>query len=542
MAKGRKAGVKNTKKKSIRDVAREQSHPGVDGSTRIDKLFVDANKKTTPMRLAHKRRILERILQYIEESGSIVELEARLLLDFSAWCAFHLDARTGEALFLAPWQEEFVEKVFTHKQTKAFCCRRTGKSTATPALVLFYLCRNDHRQVVFFAPTKDQDFCYQSARKMLAGSRTLMDLYVDVKPAMEKFELKNGSGAVSKSVGLQQQGKLARGESGDIIVVDEFQIVPASVLNEVIKPILADAYSEKRMVYIGTPDASVNVDLESDWNRAVAGKIPGCATMQVPWQRGVREGCITMEYVREAYEDSLPDEFTQEYCAEFAKQGGKWYPYNELAACVKTGVEWPTNIVKLGRLIMAIDWAKEQDRTQILIAEVDAATKTQRYVYWKEINPAKGKIGYTEQFEFVKELFWKYKPNMIIPDATSQQDAFIEALTHGENAIPQTFFFKENKDDDKWGYNATGGRNYNMHRLHKKNIFDGRIIVPDDEVFYTKWIKEHNDLLTRPIQGGTAVGFDNPRKGFKDLCIVSAMLSYAVGRVRGPACHYLGSF
>ncbi len=190
---------------------------------------------------------------------------------------------------------------------------------------------------------------------------------------------------------------------------------------------------------------------------------------------------------------------------------------------------------------MAIDWAKERDRTQILIAEI-GKNKAQKYVFWKEIDPKKGKIGYTEQIKYVKDVFWRFKP-MIIPDSSGQQDTYIELLTSGENAIPPGFIFKEDPSvPDKMGFKATGERNYNMHRIHKKYILDGMVKFPAEEVFLEKWVGEHNAILTKPIMGGSAVGFDCPRIGYKDLCVTAAMLSYAVSRDSGPACHMLGVF
>jgi hypothetical protein len=90
-----------------------------------------------------------------------------------------------------------------------------------------------------------------------------------------------------------------RGEKATDIIVDEIGQVRKEVREVVIDDMMADAYSEKRMTLMGTPDKLINPYLEVEWEEKQLDPDIGTFTMDI-WE-GVRQGCIAPDYVRDRF-------------------------------------------------------------------------------------------------------------------------------------------------------------------------------------------------------------------------------------------------
>jgi len=250
-------------------------------------------------------------------------------------------------------------------------------------------------------------------------------------------------------------------------------------------------------------------------------------------------------------EEATPDEVDMYLYCRFPKQTDRWYDRTMLWAVPKgepflesepDGLPMPESGAVYA---VAVDWAKEHDRTEILVADI--RDNILHYRFWKRIYP-KGK-EYSEQRVYVKALMARLRAQWIVVDATSVQDAFVEELMRGENAIPPALFYKMKvgENAEKVGFHASSESNYEMHRNHKLNIVNGKIRIAREgqleAIFFQDWVKQHNQLEKHPIQSGKYVKLEAPRNGYKDLAVTSAMLSLRISSLQqGPPAFYIGTF
>ncbi len=503
------------------------------------------NESTTKQQFENRAEVLSRIYRYIKESVSDEELYSYLIKDFPAWAAFYLNGDNGKPLFLAKWQIEYSKLMDNFPKVWAFCTRKSGKSTLLSAKILFNVCKNDYKRIVCLAPTIKQVFVFDDIRKFLIESPFLTETYVNNggKNVSEEIYLTNHSKILKHTIGLQSRGALIRGEKGDTLIIDEMQLIERDIMSSVIKPILWDTYSQKSLNMIGTPSLDANPELNFEWDSwqkceniecgklftkpyqlkcSHCGIIRQRAVYHLGWERAVREGCIPYNRVVKDMESMTPDEIDMEIHAIFPTQSGRFFPLQSLFDCGQK-YKFQDMPTKGKTYVMSVDWAKQRDKTQMIIAEVRGDELF--YVYYYTIDPKKGIVDYDVQMEFVKHLFHLWDVSWIIVDATGIQDVFVDNLTKaGKESIPKGSFYKDEKK--RYGYIATDISNYEMWRNHRQQIINQKIHYPKlDEVFKRDWIKEHNQLKKKPIKDATLIKLVAPRNGYKDMAVCSAMLS-----------------
>jgi hypothetical protein len=139
------------------------------------------------------------------------------------------------------------------------------------------------------------------------------------------------------------------------------------------------------------------------------------------------------------------------------------------------------------------------------------------------------KIDYEKQVAIVKDMYWDYGCTWLCPDATSTQDAIIRMLVTGDRPIPEGSIYMTG---DRLGYCATDVLNDQMWRNHRQQMIKGRIRVPAEGAlekrFSEVWKREHNELDAKMIRNGQLVKLEEPKNGYKDLAVASAMLSLLI--------------
>jgi len=481
-----------------------------------------------------RKEVLQRFKKYVETSTSDEEFYARVWNDFPVWSIAFIDDDSNTPLFPAVWQAEYAKKMGTKKYVWAMCSRKVGKSTLLAVKNLHDMCGLVPKRIVCFAPTLKQDFVFEKMGKYLYNSPYLREVFVGQKGSITKdyIELINGSSCQNKTIGLSTKGELTRGEYGDIVTVDEVQKIEAPVMRQVIFPIIADAYSEKKFRMLGTPNLYTNPNLEREWRqwkRDSEGLESEYGFMQVDWRRGVREGCLDEKYVLKERERMTPDEFSMEYEAIFPEQGSRFFDTAILDSCMDESAGF-SNTRSGGKVYcLSVDWATFVNRTQIVVGELDKESKELRYIAWKEIDPKRARLDYENQIELVKAMFWNYGCEWMCPDATSNQDALIRMLVTGANPIPEGMIYKTG---DRTGYVATDVLNDQMWKNHKQQIVKGRIKIPlngaTERRFFESWKKEHNELDVKVIRNGQMIKLEEPKNGYKDLAVACGMLSLVI--------------
>jgi hypothetical protein len=497
---------------------------------RLKKIKEVVADSVTPIQFETRKSIKERLEKYILESTSDEDFYAKAWNDFPVWTLSFIDDDSGNPLFLARWQIEYAQKLAHKRYVWAMCSRKVGKSTLLAIKNIHDMCGLKPKRISCFAPTMKQDYVFDKMNRYLATSPYLYEVFVDAGSLTKEYiELTNHSSSQNRTIGIATKGELVRGEYGDIVTVDENQKIEQSVMRQIIEPILADSYSEKSMRLLGTPNLYTNPSLDSEWRKWVRdSEAPDSeyGYMRVDWQRGVLEGCLNEKYILKMKEKMTPDEFAMEFEAIFPEQGTRFFDVSMLSLCMDNSLSFTKEPEAGKTYVMAVDYAKFVNRTQIVIGEWNPETKKMKYAFWREIDPKREKLDYETQIDIVKELFWKYKCVWICPDATSNQDALISMLTTRENAIPPALLYHTG---ERVGYCASDVLNDSMWRNHRQQITRGRIIVPTagatEKRFADKWKKEHNELDVKIIRNGQMIKLEEPMNGYKDLAVACGMLS-----------------
>ena len=485
---------------------------------------------TTQIQFDIRKETLNRLRNYIDLSNADEDFYAKVWNDFPVWSVSFVDDDSGNPLFPAKWQNEYANKMAYKKYVWAMCSRKVGKSTLLAVKNLHDMCGFKPKRISCFAPTLKQDYVFDKMNKYLSTSPYLYEVFVNAGSLTKEYiELTNHSSCQNRTIGMATKGELVRGEYGDIVTVDENQKIEASVMRQVIEPILADAYSEKSMRLLGTPNLFTNPNLDAEWRKwMLDSEVPESdyGFMRVDWRRGVEEGCLNERYVLKMKDKMTPDEFAMEFEAIFPEQGSRFYDASLLNTCMDNLLFFRTTPIADKSYAMAVDYAKFVNRTQIVVGEWDRKTKKLQYVFWREIDPKREKIDYEIQIDIVKDIFWKLGCTWICPDATSNQDALISILTNGANAIPPALIYKTG---ERLGYCATDVLNDTMWRNHRQQMTRGRIKVPTagatEKRFSDKWKKEHNELDVKIIRNGQMIKLEEPVNGYKDLAVACGMLS-----------------
>jgi len=484
----------------------------------------------TQLQLDTRKDIARRLNKIGDESQTDEEFYSKAWNDFPVWSVAFIDDDSGNPLFPAKWQIEYARMMAYKKYAWAQCSRKVGKSTLLAIKNLHDMCGFKPKRISCFAPTLKQDYVFDKMNKYISSSPYLYEIFVrEGSLTKEYIELTNKSSCQNRTIGMATKGELVRGEYGDIVTVDEYQKIEERVIRQVIEPIIADAYSDKQMRLLSTPNLFTNPNLENEWRRWKRDSEKPDSEygyMHVDWLRGVAEGCLNEKYVLKMKEKMTPDEFSMEFEAMFPEQGSRFFDASMLDTCMEHYGMFK-NTPESGKIYaMAVDYAKFVNRTEIIVGEWDKITKKMPYVYWREIDPKREKIDYETQIDIVKDIFWKFKSSWICPDATSNQDALISMLTTGANAIPPAFIYKTG---ERLGYCATDVLNDTMWRNHKQQMVRGRIKVPmggaTEKRFSNVWKKEHNELDVKMIRNGQMIKLEEPMNGYKDLAVACGMLS-----------------
>jgi hypothetical protein len=511
---------------------------------RFNSLRETRDKSSTQVQYDTRNEIIGRIKAIIDIVVDEDDLYRRIYADFPLWCALFIDDDEGNPLFPAKWQIEFTDDIDEKSFVWTLCSRKCGKSTIMAAKLAWMLCGPTRMRIIVYAPTHGQAFVYKKMRKFVEGSPYLMERFFSLgnggNITGDLITSSNGSEVVNRSISISTGGSTIRGEYGNMILVDEIQEIDQDIMDTVVFPSIADKYGKKKLIMIGTPSNYKNPQLESRWDDwgDKATKNIEYSRFTVDWKRAADEGCINTEYVLGQKKNMTPDDFAMEYEARFPDTSQRFFP-KEIILSLRDpkSVFIKDRKPKTGKTyIMAADWAKFLNNTQIVVGELGTDGKI-AYVDWVEFNPKRERIDYWTQAEKAKELFWTYNVQWFIPDTTTTQDMIVDLLIQDGDSwhgIPRGCLYREDSNKDIFGYKATAPKNWEMWKNHRQLMNTGKIRLPgkgrdpDAERFFDLYLKEHHELQIHKTANNIGNTLREPKNGSKDLAITCAMMSLYV--------------
>lgn len=512
-------------------------------------------------------RLLEILHQAADEGWSASELYIRLHQEPPIWVLAFVETEDGNPLFLSPWQCQYWALYTERQRLMGLMSRKVGKTTMLAAILTWALCSPDPTRIVAFSPTEAQSFIFNKCRHYINHSPYLNETFLTgpgSKDTDRELVATSGSSIHKGYVSATTKGEQARGQYGDIIVVDEIQSIGKEILDEIIEPMVADAFSapgSKRLIYIGTPHTKANPDLPSMWDRYRERSIfdESYGTYSIDCWQGVEEGCLQEAYVRDQEETLPADVFAREYLAVFPDASDGYLSAAQVKMLVDNKLTFARPHFKShsASYIMSVDWARHQDRTQILVGRLSQKRDKLQYVDWLEIDHSKGdSLDYQAQVERVLDMFWAWDCDLIIPDSSGTQDMMVDWLRTGIKTkggkelrgIPEHRIYGYEPDkrvQTRLGFKASLESNYNMYLNHRNHVMNLNLIIPGkgrfEQEFVRRYVQEHSQLVT--VQTMHGIRYEKPKRGFKDLVSAAAMMSLALrDRPAARAAGEVGSF
>lgn len=447
----------------------------------------------------------------------------------------------------------------------------THNSLGTAVLTLYYMMTHPNSKTLVFAPTEDQLVLMQEARRIFS-CESATELYREflgdrvIKGSGEvdddslnklgsKFNQKelrflNGAHLTAVTLNVKGGGASRRGFSANVIIVDEMQEIESSIREEIIEPIIMDAFSdEKRLVYIGTPHTKVDRRLDVFWDNMIESKTDGTLhshcweaveegirmpdvmqkrfrKLEIPCKWVVEHGiCPVMlpDFYEKATGETIErdengkgvvgcgdicmnnETFVQEDMAMFPRDYGLGIPPEWIKAAGKDYEIWGRHdyhkIKEDDKIIMSIDWGDVKADTQICIWKKEIAdrgilkTETITLLYEEIVNDPQEVGVKNPSAEIVKNIYWDWLPGRIVVDVTGKKEQITELIT-GKGAIPRDVFLTNAtaKKNNVVGHWSSGPIKAQMFDNMKEQLRLNKIIVPNTEMVL--WDKFFSELIS----------------------------------------------
>ncbi len=539
----------------------------------------------TEMQREHRQVIYDRMTALLRKAEKEGWTQDRLIdsvvQDFELFCVCFVRLDDIKPMFPAVWQSEVFSIIEGNIENLFILCRKVGKSALGTAYSMWRAVSKGGRRIVLFAPSQKQLFMMEDIVKCIKRSQFFQDYFVkeseggrlSVEHLIFAYSF---SEIVSSNLALKQKASTKRGQKGSDIVVDEIGLIEKVIMQTVINDMMADAYTEKKMSKWGTPDLRANPDLENEWNEACESSDIGTFHMDI-WD-GVEQGCISAWYVKRRFKDlrimcpwgrnkgicgkrwgkevydapkgtkwhnwscknecMLNEVFVVENMGEFPKFAGRFFPKPNLETSMYDDMDVSVpNPQENHKYVMGIDFGAGINPTQITVW--DKVDDNLILDYWVEIMPVeadqmKGHRSYDPVIHRVQQTYNLYGTGhknlikRIFPDATSIGQQVTNDLTKERHAIPlEKIWCNESSKKKGWlGVWFSGPFKSDMMGYYQRLIKDGRIKVPTQEPFGSKWMQEHNTIIVERSADDNYLKFKEPKGGSIDLvdsCALAAL-------------------
>lgn len=291
------------------------------------------------------------------------------------------------------------------------------------------------------------------------------------------IEFKNGSSI--EMISAHGEGERLLSAGGDLIIVDESGLIPDDVFDEKIMRMLGER-PDSMIVQLGN---AIRLNhFYRDFND------PSNTRIAVSWEECVKEGRLTLDFIRDQKKRLTPSAFDMWYCAKFVENiGDNVMPLSKITACVDIHNRLPDKFkrTKSGYFVAGIDVARGGiDKTIITILWIDQGFKIVEEIIELDVNDLY-KIK-----DKIMEINRKYKFEDIIVDDIGVGGGLTDILKH--HGLPVTPF------------NAGEKPSYRNEKLFERKkheaVWNVRELILAEELSIPNNKNLINDLATYSIE------------------------------------------
>jgi phage FluMu gp28-like protein len=312
-----------------------------------------------------------------------------------------------------PTQEEWL---LSEAQTKvAACGRRWGKTEAAAVDVATTALQHRNCIQMIVSPTYDQSrLIFDRIEQLMMSFEPIRKLVRVVRTPYPRLTV---LGSLITARTADEDGRNLRGHCADRVVVDEAAYVRENVINEVIRPMLADR--DGQLIMISTPFGKNHfyrafVKGKSE-ERAVDRRRRYASFTFPSWTNPH----ISAVYVEEQRRELSPRQFAVEYEAQFLDDCNAVFEWEDIERAIVGASMQSTDY---DFIVAGVDWARYGDYTAVVaVGVVDGRCEV---VGMDRFNG----IGWAQQTDRVVEFLRTHRVCAVLTDRTSVGDPLTEQL------------------------------------------------------------------------------------------------------------------
>ena len=291
-------------------------------------------------------------------------------------------------LTLFPYQVAFLISCLLKKRVVGIFGRQMGKTTIIGLFAIYMAYTNPNYNILIVAPTDRQ------AGELFSRLRTLAMAKLSklVKYSTQR-EIMFKNGSIIKAMPTGDSGDTIRGQTADLIILEESSYIKSSIVNQVIMPMISSKGEEGRLIQIGTPYH------KNHFYRASVSNF-----YDVHQYDYTHTPLISDKFIEEQREELTTLEFAMEYEAKFIDDTDSYFNYDLVMSCVDPGYNDP-EVHPKSSFYLGVDFARlGQDKSVFVVLE----KKWDRPgIFTKEIQETKN-TALTASIGKVKQLHQKY--------------------------------------------------------------------------------------------------------------------------------------
>lgn len=272
----------------------------------------------------------------------------------------HLRAfiETVSDMTLDPYQVNFLNDCWYNKRVLGIFSRQTGKTTTMSLFAIYKATQIDKLKILIIAPTDRQ------AGELFARLRGFAENSDLIKPFIKNStqrEITFTNDSYIRAMPTGDFGHNIRGQTADLIIMEESSYIKSDIVNQVIMPMIAATDGD--IIQIGTPFFK-NHFYEASLNDKY--KVHKYDYTHCPR--------ITEDFIEEQKQNLTTVEFTMEYMAEFIDETDCFFTSELINSSVENyDINQPVH--NKGRYVAGVDFAgMGEDEAVIFVLETNEYT------------------------------------------------------------------------------------------------------------------------------------------------------------------------
>jgi len=466
--------------------------------------------------------------ELLKLKGELTDKEAKISLAkfLSSNLSFTTELISG--IRLAPFQEITLKGMMKRNFSMCVWGRGCGKTFIASVFCFLHCIFNPETKILIAGPTfRTARFIFNNLEKIVntRGAELLQQAFC-TKPSKrnDQYEWLINGGSITA---IPLSGEKIRGFRANILLLDEFLLLPEEIIKTVLMPFLVAPQDmkerikiremeddlidkglmkeEERMVFennskmIALSSASYTFEnlykTYKEWSGKIYSEERGDATYFISQlgYEALPEEMIDRTVIEEAQDGgSSHSSFLREYCAQFTDGSDSYFSAQKMHNCTIPDGEHPTTLIKgkkNSRYILGIDPSfsnsPSSDFFAMSLLEVDEETKTGTLVHSYAV--AGGDLK--DHIKYMFYIYSNFDVEMICIDNAGYQ--FIDSCNES------SFFRKNNINIKFFDFNSDAeGQNYISECAKAKralNKQDGAICFK--QTFTSNWLRKANEHL-----------------------------------------------